>query len=305
MKIICGEPQNYSIVGLNKIVENNSLHSVQLTQSEFAVQIKKFDVAMVRLELKITAKMMDDKLKAIITPTTGLDHIDVDYANENGIKIFSLRGETKFLEGITSTAEHTLGLMLSVVRKIPQASNSVSRGEWTPSEFRGMQLKDKTIGIIGLGRLGKMMYDYCKVLGMNIKTFDTNNPKSKFDRLIEECDIISVHVPLNDSTLHLIGKKEFDMMKQGVYIINTSRGEVIDEAELIRNMTLGKVVGVGVDVVSDEHKSAMIRFSRINHNFIMTPHIAGACKEAIEQTDLFVISKFLRWCKGGEMEFSK
>ena len=302
MKVLCGEPQNYSKIGLEEIEKKYQLTKKKLNQDIFEKESKKYQVLMVRLNLKITENMMHDDLVAIITPTTGLDHIDISSAEKKRIQVFSLYGETEFLKNITSTAEHTLGLLLSIVRKIPFASESIKDNEWNPSNFRGIQLKGKKLGIVGYGRLGKMIAKYTKALDMHVSVFDPNKKNCDVDfncdsleELLSNCDIISVHAPLDEKTKYMIGANELKLMKKGSYLINTSRGDIIDELALLKMLKTGHIAGAAVDVVSDEHKDEMIKYAKNYDNLIITPHIAGAAQEAIEQTDIFVINKFLDW----------
>jgi len=301
MNVLCGEPQNYSKIGLDEIKKHTNLTAVRLSQEEFEKEAINYEVLMVRLQLKITEEMMHNKLKAIISPTTGLDHIDAKAADNHDIKIFSLYGETEFLKSITSTAEHTFALMLSLVRNIPSAVESTKSGEWEPSQFRGIQLKNKALGIIGYGRLGQLLAQYAEALGMIIYTYDPNvkycdyNTCKSLEELLRASDIISIHIPLNEETKGMIGDPEFKLLKKGAFVVNTSRGEVVDELALLKNLRDGHLAGVAVDVVSDECWPYMTEYESKNSNLLITPHIAGAAQEAIAETDCFIINKFLKW----------
>ena len=155
-----------------------------------------------------------------------------------------MRDKKKFLTGLSGTAELTIALMFSLLRKIPNSVNSVRKGEWKTENFRGKELRHKNLGIVGYGRLGKMVGKICRSIGMNISIYDPylkNIPKyivsfKDLNSLISHSDIITLHVPLNNETYKMIGRKEFNLFKNSSYLINTSRGDVIDQKELINSL---------------------------------------------------------------------
>src|SRR6185312_4409684 len=155
------------------------------------------------------------RLRAIVTATTGLDHIDLDEAKRRGIAVLSLRGETEFLESVTATAEHTWGLLLALVRKVAPAFDDIRKGNWQRDNFVGCTLSGRTLGVVGYGRLGRMVARYGQAFGMNVIVNDI--APARLDAGIRSCslaellgnsDAVSLHVPLNDTTRGMIGKNE-------------------------------------------------------------------------------------------------
>ena len=223
LKIINLEPSNYSedakniLKGFCELVEFNSNYN------DLPDLLKDIDGIIVRLGFKIDKLFLDQapKLKFIATATTGLNHIDNNECIKRGVNLISLKGEIDFLDTVTATAEHSLALMLSLVRNIPQAFNDVKEGNWDRSKFKGVELSGRTIGIIGFGRLGKMVANFSKSLRMNVIATDIDLLKEHnevtfltLNDLLEQADIISIHVPLENSTINLISKKEFKLMKK-------------------------------------------------------------------------------------------
>src|SRR5262245_1693674 len=179
------------------------------------------------------------RLKTIVTPTTGLNHIDINEAHRRGITVLSLQGETEFLNNIRATAEHTVGLMLALLRRIPSAVDDVKKGSWDRDRFKGRELFGKTIGIVGYGRLGRIVEKYLRAFDARIlvndahidrETLDTGISEARLDGLLEQSDIVTLHVNLSDETCNFFGQEQFSMMKPGSWFVNTARGELIDEA---------------------------------------------------------------------------
>jgi len=258
-------------------------------------------ILIVQLGLIVDKEMIDSapSLKFIATATTGLDHIDIDYAKSKGIEVLSLKGEIGFLNTITSTAELAFGLIISLTRKIPSANKSVLNGEWNREAFRGTSLRGKTLGIIGYGRLGKMMERFGKAFEMKVVFSDLNIPGGiMLDELLEISDIVSLHVPLNKNTEGLIGSYELQMMKSNAILINTSRGKIVDEDALIGALKSKILGGYGTDVLSDELEftsspicNRLVEYSKNNPNVLITPHIGGTTAESRGATDIFIAKK--------------
>tara|TARA_B100000579_G_scaffold25171_1_gene17715 strand:+ start:6406 stop:7311 length:906 start_codon:yes stop_codon:yes gene_type:complete len=256
-------------------------------------------ILVVGLSNKINQNVMKrmPNLKIIATPTTGLDHIDMDEAAKRKISVLSLKGEVEFLRTITSTAELAFGMILCLARKIVSAHNSVMSGEWNRSEFRGLTLQGKTLGVIGKGRLGSMVLRYGKSFGMNtIYTDPYVNGGVSMSNLLSESDFVSIHVPLNDETTGLISSENLGTIKKGSYIINTSRGKIVDEKAIIYALESKVLSGYATDVLSDElssdvSKSLLLNYAKNNENVLLTPHIGGMSKESRQMTDVFISEK--------------
>jgi D-3-phosphoglycerate dehydrogenase len=267
------------------------------------------NVLIVRLKKHITKEVFANfpHLKYILSPTTGTDHIDLEEMQKRNIQLICLKGETKFLNNITSTPELTWGLLLSLTRNISKAIQSVQKGEWERDRFRGIQLKGKTIGIIGMGRVGKSVANYATSFGMKVIYFDlyvesNNYYKCLFlNELLSNSDIISIHIHLNNETRKLINNDNIPYIKQDAYIINTSRGGVVDESALVTALKAGKIKGLATDVLetelSDINKSSLYNAMLEGENIIITPHIGGASYDAMRECENFIVDKFLKYVK--------
>lgn len=279
--------------------------------------IPDFDVLIVRFGQKIDREVLErgKRLKAVVTATTGLNHIDTEAAQKLGIKILSLRDETAFLRDITSTAELTWGLMLSLVRKIPEAHNHVVSGSWKRDLFRGKDLKNKVLGVVGYGRLGRIVSEYANVFRMRILATDPyvkSAPKwvrlVPLRSLLREADIVTLHVSLSHETEGFFGREEFRTMKGGAFFINTSRGELVDEEALLEALRSKKLGGAALDVLSGEisvkpdwlEKHPLRRYAQLYENLILTPHVGGATEDSMAETELFMARKLAHFLKGND-----
>ena len=231
----------------------------------------------------------------ILTASTGLNHIDTNYCKQRGIKVLSHKNDIRFLNDLPSTAELAFGLMSSIVRNIPSSFDDVKKGNWDYDSHMGHQLKDKTIGIIGYGRLGKMMTDYCYAFGMNALPYDPYKFDADFELLLKMSDVISLHVHANDETKHMINKKVLGKMKNNSYIVNTSRGEIVNENDIVESLRKGKLKGYATDVIEDEYgnreNSPILKGVKEGLNILVTPHIGGMTWEGQQKAYMWSISK--------------
>lgn len=285
----------------------------RLTQKEFLKIIPKYNVLVVGLGLNINKEALDKaiNLKFIATATTGLDHIDTEYAALKGIKVLSLKGETKFLNSITGTAELAFGLILDLMRNISASFDSVKNYKWEREKFFGHNIYGKTLGIVGLGRLGKMVARYGNGFGMKVVATDqfiknedfakAGAKKVSFGKLLGVSDIISIHVHLNNQTRKMFGDNEFAKMKRAAYLINTSRGEIVDDGALMKALKFGRIAGYGADVLSGENdfetkgaRHPLIGYAKHHSNVIIVPHLGGATFESREATDIFIAQKLAK-----------
>lgn len=233
------------------------------------------------------------KLKCICTASTGTNHIDLNYADKKKIKILSLKKHKKILEKIPSTAELAFTLMMVSLRNIIPASFSVTKYQWSYLEFIGEQLKDKKIGVLGYGRLGKLFAKFCLRFNAKVYFYDpfkkSNNKNIKkfsdINNFLNFIDILSIHIHLNKNTKNFLNKNLFNHMKKKVLIINTSRGEIINENDLINFMKKNTESKFAADVISHElhniSKSQLIKYyKKNNHRVIITPHLGGSTYQA-------------------------
>ena len=247
---------------------------------------------------KIDKKLLEGtNVKLINTCSTGMNHIDQKYCKENDIKIYSLTRDMDLINDLPSTSELAFGLMLSLLRNIPECNNHVSRYNWDYTQFMGRQIKDLKIGIIGYGRLGKMMEGYCKAFGAKTFICDpyVNIPQTPLYLMFKECDVISLHVHVTDETKYMINKNLLGLVEKDLYIINTSRGEIVNEIDIVDALNTRKLIGYGADVIENEFdditKSPIIKAMNEGKNIVVTPHIGGMTIEGQTKAYKWSINK--------------
>ena len=234
------------------------------------------------------------KIKVVCTASTGLNHIDVNFLKSKKIKIISLTKKKNITKNISSTAEMALALTMSSLRNVVSSANSVLKGQWDYTQHIGRQFNSLTVGIIGYGRLGKMYANYCKALGAKIivydpfkKTINKNFSLIKnVNSLYKKADIISLHIHLNQNNYNMINLKNLNLMKSNVLLVNTSRGEIINEEDTITFLKKNSRAKLATDVIANEilgkNKSPLIRYAKRSKQIIITPHIGGMTVEAQE-----------------------
>mgnify|MGYP003121541939 FL=1 len=242
---------------------------------------------------KIDKELLNNtNVSTINSCSTGLNHIDLDYCKENNIEIQCHKNDYKLINQLPSTSELAFGLMLSLLRNIPECNNHVSRYYWDYTQFMGRQIKDLKVGIIGYGRLGKMMEGYCKAFGAETFIYDPHVtiikdiyrgiayiPQTSLELMFQTCDVISLHVHVTDETKYMINKDLLGLAQKDLYIINTSRGEIVNELDIVDALNTEKLTGYGTDVIENEFdditKSPIIKAMNEGKNIIATPHIGG------------------------------
>jgi D-3-phosphoglycerate dehydrogenase len=268
-----------------------------------------YDALLPSLDIHLDKSLLQraKRLKLIATPSTGTDHIDLRSAAEFGIEVMSLKNDIEFLKKVTATAELAFGLILSITRRIPFAFDSAKQAKWSSRDFRGHELLDKTLGIIGYGRLGEMMARYAHAFGMHVSACDPYKTiredfvtQVDFETLLRSADILTVHVHLNEETRGLISERAVSTMKQGVFLVNTSRGAVIDEAALLRALESGKLAGAALDVICGElegdfENHPLIQYAQAHDNLILTPHVGGVTYESQAKAYAFTARKIQRF----------
>ncbi len=242
--------------------------------------IPEFDAIIVRSATKVTKEVIEagKKLKVIGRAGVGLDNVDAETAKAKGIKVVNTPAATSI-----SVAELALGMMFSAARMIPQATASTKAGKWEKKRFHGTELYGKTLGIIGIGRIGSELAKRAKALGMVVIAYDPYVNSSDFgkivdfDTLLKNSDFISLHIPKTKETAHLLNKSAFDKMKNGVIIVNCARGGVVDEDALYDALVSGKVKVACLDVFEVEPAKEHKLFSL--EQVILTPHIGAQTDE--------------------------
>jgi len=242
------------------------------------------------------------KLKVINTCSTGLNHIDLDYCKEHNIDIWSLKEDYELINDLPSTSELAFGLMMSLMRNIPKSFHSVKDGNWDYEPYVGHQIKGKTIGVIGYGRLGKIMCDLFSGWGVKLLATDpyeriTTARGVPLDELLEKSDVVFLHTHVTDETRGMVDEEFLSYMKEGSYLINTARGELVDEDAIIKSIKSGHLKGYGTDVIKDEFgdfdNSKLVEFSiNPNNNVVITPHIGGMTIEGQTKAYTWAVSKF-------------
>ncbi|MDD1751794.1 MAG: phosphoglycerate dehydrogenase, partial [Methanotrichaceae archaeon] len=275
-----------------------------LTPEELVKKIKGYDALVIRSGTKVTAEVINasDKLKVIGRAGVGIDNVDVDAATKKGIIVLNAPGGNTI-----SAAEHTIALIMAMARNIPQANNSLHKGEWNRKKYTGVELYHKTFGIVGLGRVGAEVAARMKAFGMQILAFDpfVTDEKAKqlgiklasLEQVLKESDFITVHTPLTNDTRNLLDEDEFKMMKPGVRIVNAARGGIINEAALAKAVSEGKVAGAAVDVFTKEPPVGNPLLE--NDKIITTPHLGASTAEAQVNVALAVADQILIIAEGG------
>lgn len=262
-----------------------------------------YSVLFVRLGISVTVGDVAhaSRLRLVVTPTTGLDHIDLQGLSSLGIAVLSLQDVKDEIVNVHATAEHTLGLVLAVARKIPLALQHVAEGGWDRRGFLGTELAGRTIGIVGYGRLGKRLAQYAAALGMNVMAHDINPAAFRDappglevaapDDLLSNSDVVTLHLPLTNETRQWLNASRIQMIRRGAIVVNTARGELIDERALASALDAGRVSGIAVDVVADDSRwgpiqgpSPLLELAKTGKNVVITPHIGGWARDAVETT---------------------
>ena len=274
---------------LNEILQKNGLkitYEPEITPDQIKEKIGNYEIVIVRSRTKITKEMVEkaNMCKIIARVGVGLDNIDVDAAKSKGIRVINA------VEGaMNAVAELVLGLMLSLAREIPRADREIRNGNWLKKELMGSELSGKYLGIVGLGNIGKKLARHAKSLNMNIIGYDVipipedfsrevGLVKTDLDTLLSSADYISFHVPFTPETHHLVNSQRLGKMKKTAYIINTSRGEIIDEEALYNALKEGRLAGAALDVFEKEPATGN-RLATLP-NVICTPHIGAQTREA-------------------------
>ncbi len=250
-----------------------------------------------------------NNLKVICTASTGTNHINKQDLKSFSIELLSLTEERETIDKISSTAEHALALTMTSLRNIPQSHESVMLDDWNYEDFIGRQVDKLTIGVIGYGRLGSKYSSYCTGLGATVLVYDPYKEvkdkditqEQNIESIFKKSDVISIHVHVNDETKNLIDKKLLVLAKKNLLLINTARGEVINEEDLINFLSKNPQAKCAVDVLSNEIKSRkdnlLLNFAKKSQQVIITPHIGGMTIEAQEIAFNHAASMLLKFFK--------
>ena len=278
-----------------------------ITHEGLKTVVGNYDALIVRGRTKVTREVIEagrGRLKAICRAGVGLDNIDLEAAGEAGIEVFNTPEAST-----EAVAELTVGLIIALARSIPRADKALKEGRWAKKELMGWELRGKTLGIIGFGRIGQRVAEICHALGMRIIAYRRTRPPgieevlartgarmaSNVEEVLKESDIITLHVPLTPQTRHMIGRREIFMMKDGAILINTSRGGVVDEEALYEALVSGKLAGAALDVFEEEPpKDISLKLAQLP-NVVATPHIGAQTAEAQRAASELAAKKLLEF----------
>ena len=260
-----------------------------VSQEELIKVIGDYDALIVRGRTKVTKEVLAAaaNLKVVGRAGVGLDNIDVEEARKRGVEVvYTPQAST------IAVAELTIGLMLSLLRKLPYADRNLKDGRWEKPRLHGFELKGKTVGIVGFGRIGRAVAKRVLAFEARVIAYDVADIKalaqelgvevvSSLEELLREADIVSIHVPLLPETRQLIDEKAIYTMKKGAYLINTSRGEVVDTKALLKALKEGHLAGAALDVFEHEPPAEDWEWELVKHpNVVVTPHIGAQTAEA-------------------------
>ncbi|MBE6497708.1 MAG: phosphoglycerate dehydrogenase [Methanobrevibacter sp.] len=302
MKVLVADSINEKgIENLKEVAE--VVVDTSITPEELANTIHEYNGIIVRSRTKLTADIIKkaDNMKIIARAGVGVDNIDLDAATEKGIMVVNSPESTS-----VTVAEHTMGLILSMARKISIADKSVKEGKWEKKNFMGVELRNKTLGVIGMGRIGSQVVNRCKAFGMDAMAYDPYLPEevakqmgvdlTDLDTVLKNSDFITIHVPLTPETKHSISTEQFEIMKDGAYIVNCARGGIIDEEALYDALVNNKIGGAALDVYEEEPPKDSKLFEL--DNIVLTPHIAASTKEAQRDAAIIVADEIIDLANG-------
>lgn len=278
-----------ALSGLYPLVDDDSFEVVSVDDSstdEFASVLSEADALVVRSATTVSAEMMSggSQLRAIGRAGVGVDNVDIPAASERGIAVFNAPGGNTI-----AAAELTMALLISVARMVPAAEASLRSGVWDRAAFKGVELKGKTLGLIGAGRIGGEVAIRCQAFGMNVVVYDPYLTEERADEIgvalvglnevLDHGDFISIHVPLTEETRGICGADALRTMKETAYVVNASRGGVVDEAALAQALHDGEIAGAALDVYENEPlpEDSPLRDAP---NLVLTPHLGASTAEA-------------------------
>jgi D-3-phosphoglycerate dehydrogenase len=272
--------------------------------SDLAETIGRYDAIIVRSATKVTADLIGraDNLKVIGRAGVGIDNVDVEAATRRGIVVANAPEST-----VISAAEHTIGLLVALTRNIPQAHAALKQGRWERKTYGGVELADKTLGVLGFGRIGQQVARRAAGLGMRVVAYDPFVSPDRFrelgvervenqDDVYAAADFLTLHLPLTDETRESLNAHAFGKMREGVRIVNAARGALVDEGDLLDALKSGKVGGAALDVFSTEpYSGPLLELD----NVVVTPHLAASTEEAQDRAGLIIAEQVAAALQGG------
>ena len=288
---------------LSKVMDVDIPEKMPLTHEELKERIAPYDVLIMRVDPSINAELLDaaENLKFIGVCSVGLNHVDMDAAKAKGILVQNAPG----LNG-NAVAELTLCKMLELARNTITANNDVKyKHEWDKYKFMGCELKGKTVGILGFGRIGQRVGFLCRAFGMKVLAYDPYLPMEIFEKeeaqgtqtdpffVLQNADFVTIHVPLTDETRNLVCKEQIEQMRPGAFVLNMSRGGIVNEDDVCEALKSGRLGGYATDVMVDELSEGADFNSPLFDcdNFIVTPHIGAQSADAAYAIGQFIVGK--------------
>lgn len=312
--LLIAESRNFPPDALARLREVAHVTAADLDRAALEREIAGTDVLWVRLRHNIDESLLAraPRLRVLATPTTGLTHVDLEALARRDVRLLCLRGETDFLNEIRATAEHTIGLLLALLRRIPAAAAHVVEGGWNRDLFLGSELYGKTVAVIGYGRLGRIVARYLNAFDCRVLAVDPKYPTGAAENVcflaleeaLAQADIVTLHVNLTPDSRQFFGANEFQAMRTGTYFLNTSRGELVDELALLAALRSGRLAGAALDVLCEEDSTGMelhplVQYAIAHPELLITPHIGGCAAEAMQKTEVFLSDRLLSLLAAG------
>ncbi|HRU04938.1 MAG TPA: D-isomer specific 2-hydroxyacid dehydrogenase family protein [Candidatus Brocadiia bacterium] len=284
-------------------------------RSRLLETIGQFDAWWLHFDTRCDREMLEraSRLRVVCTATTGTDHIDREEAGRRGVRVLSIAKDRGLLDTFTATAELNWMLVLGLMRHMRAAVRAAHDGDWADGSvrFEGLQLRGRTLGVVGLGRLGTMTARYGNAFGMEVLGNDLapvalpDVRQVDLPDLLKRSDVICIHVHLTQETRHLFDKNALLQVKHGAALVNTSRGDIVDEEAVIEALESGRLAGYAADVLHDEWNASMshnplVRYARDHDNVILTPHIGGATRDSVTAARNFTARKLVHFLRTGQ-----
>jgi D-3-phosphoglycerate dehydrogenase len=298
--IMVYRPENLAL--MNRLFETETLPDPRADTNEV---LERVEVLFAPLGFAVDAARIAKcpRLKAIVSNTTGVPHIDMNAARKHGIAVCALHDEQAFLETITPTAEHTIGLMLAAWRRIPAAHEAASQGKWDRTPWGAPKMFSRLrLGLVGMGRLGRKVARIAAAMDMDVAFYDPKVPggTSTLIELARRSDVLSLHAPADATTRKIVSHEVLAALPKGAMVVNTARGELLDEGALVDLLEAGHLSAAALDTVDGEYdpdfsarfgQSRLANYARVHDNLVLTPHIGGSTLDAWSETQRFVILK--------------
>ncbi|WP_087037977.1 D-2-hydroxyacid dehydrogenase [Thermococcus litoralis] len=304
MKVLVAAPLHEKAIEILKNAGLEVVYEEYPDQEKLKELVKDVNAIIVRSKPKVTKEIIDaaPSLKVIARAGVGLDNIDVEYAKSKGIEIVNAPAASS-----RSVAELAIALIFNVARKVAFADRKMREGIWAKKQCMGFELEGKTLGVVGFGRIGYTVAKIANAIGMKILLYDVikNEERAKevggrfveLEELLRNSDVVTIHVPLLESTYHLINEEKLKLMKPTAILINTSRGPIVDTNALVKALQEGWIAGAGLDVFEEEPLPKDHPLTKLD-NVVLTPHIGASTVEAQERAGIEVAEKVVKILKG-------